>query len=129
MTKIDGRTGSRGRAADRRVACKRLQTDHIDLMQHHEVIRLEDPDRIFAEGGAHGGAARGQEGGQDPLHRLHRPQGSARPPAHAARWPREHGFHFDTVQMPLNVMDAHFRSFAHARCCRCWSSKASACSA
>jgi hypothetical protein len=23
----------------------------------------------------------------------------------------EHGFHFDTVQMPLNVMDAHFRSF------------------
>jgi predicted aldo/keto reductase-like oxidoreductase len=25
---------------------------------------------------------------------------------------REHGFHFDTVQMPLNVMDAHYRSFA-----------------
>ena len=25
---------------------------------------------------------------------------------------KQHGFHFDTVQMPINVMDAHFRSFA-----------------
>ena len=25
----------------------------------------------------------------------------------------EHKFHFDAVQMPLNVMDAHFRSFEH----------------
>src|SRR5713226_5145877 len=51
MTKIDGRTKE---AAARQIdeSLRRLQTDHLDLLQHHEVIRLEDPDRIFAEGGA-----------------------------------------------------------------------------
>src|ERR1700752_2393665 len=51
MTKIDGRTKE---AAARQIdeSLKRLQTNHIDLMQFHEIIRLEDPDRIFAPGGA-----------------------------------------------------------------------------
>ena len=71
-----------GGAADRRIA-ERLQTDHVDLMQFHEVIRLEDPDRIFAEGGAHGGDAGGEEGRQGPLHRIHRAQGSDGASAHA----------------------------------------------
>src|SRR5688572_17877614 len=51
MTKIDGRT--RQSCAKQIDEClKRLQVDHIDLMQHHEMIRFEDADRVFAEGGA-----------------------------------------------------------------------------
>src|SRR5271170_3707027 len=51
MTKIDGQTRE---AAAQQIdqSLQRLQTDHVDLMQFHEVIRLEDPDRIFADGGA-----------------------------------------------------------------------------
>lgn len=109
MTKIDGRT--RQAAARQLDEClARLQTDHIDLVQHHEVIRLEDPDRIFEEGGGHEAleAARkagkirfiGFTGHKDPMVHLRMLEVA-----------RAHGVQFDTVQMPLNVMDAHFRSF------------------
>lgn len=109
MTKIDGRTkASAAQQIDE--SLQRLQADHVDLMQFHEVIRLEDPDRIFAEGGAmeamlaarQAGKVRfiGFTGHKDPYVHL-------RMLDHA----RAHDFHFDTVQMPLNVMDAHFRSF------------------
>ncbi len=110
MTKIDGRTQ---RAAAQQIdeCLQRLQTDRIDLMQHHEIIRLEDPDRVFAAGGAmeavlaakQAGKVRyiGFTGHKDPL--VHRRMLEV-----AAR----HQFHFDAAQMPLNVMDAHFRSFA-----------------
>jgi diketogulonate reductase-like aldo/keto reductase len=111
MTKIDGRTkASAAKQIDE--SLQRLQTDHVDLMQFHEVIRLEDPDRIFAEGGAmeammeakKAGKVRfiGFTGHKDPYVHL-------RMLDHA----RQHSFHFDAVQMPLNVMDAHFRSFTH----------------
>ena len=109
MTKVDGRTkDSAAKQIDE--SLRRLQTDHIDLMQHHEVIRFEDPDRIFAQGGAMEAfvAARaagkirfiGFTGHKDPHVHLYMLEVAER-----------HGFHFDTVQMPLNVMDAHFRSF------------------
>ncbi len=109
MTKVDGRTkDSAAKQIDE--SLRRLQTDHIDLLQHHEVIRFEDPDRIFAEGGAMEAflAARkagkirfiGFTGHKDPHVHLYMLEVAER-----------HGFHFDTVQMPLNVMDAHFRSF------------------
>jgi aryl-alcohol dehydrogenase-like predicted oxidoreductase len=111
ITKIDGRT-KESAAQQIDESLQRLQTDHVDLMQFHEVIRLEDPDRIFAEGGAmeamlaakQAGKVRyiGFTGHKDPYVHL-------RMLDHA----REHNFHFDTVQMPLNVMDAHFRSFTH----------------
>jgi len=110
MTKIDGRT--RIEAARQIDQCLlRLRTDHIDLLQHHEVIRLEDPDRIFGPDGAQealdaakkAGKVRfvGFTGHKDPVVHL-------RTVAVAA----DHGYKFDAVQMPLNVMDAHFRSFA-----------------
>jgi predicted aldo/keto reductase-like oxidoreductase len=110
MTKIDGRT--KEVAARQIETClERLQTDHIDLVQHHEIIRFDDPDRIFAEGGAmeavrdakKAGKIRyiGFTGHKDPHIHLYMLKVAA-----------EHGFRFDTVQMPLNVLDAHFRSFA-----------------
>jgi predicted aldo/keto reductase-like oxidoreductase len=109
MSKIDGRTKE---SAARQIeeSLKRLQTDRIDLMQFHEIIRMEDPDRIFAPGGAmeamqaakQAGKIRfiGFTGHKDPL--VHQRMLEV---AAANR------FRFDTVQMPLNVMDAHFRSF------------------
>lgn len=109
MTKIDGRTKE---AATQQIndCLQRLQTDHVDLMQFHEVIRLEDPDRIFAEGGAmeamleakKAGKVRyiGFTGHKDPYVHLRMLDEA-----------RTRGFHFDAVQMPLNVMDPHFRSF------------------
>ncbi len=109
MTKIDGRTKA---AAAKQIddSLQRLGTDHIDLMQFHEVLRLEDPDRIFGEGGGmeamleakKAGKVRfiGFTGHKDPLVHLRMLEVAA-----------EHKFHFDSAQMPLNVMDAHFRSF------------------
>ena len=89
---------------------RRLQADYIDLVQHHEVLRYEDPHRIFDDEGAHAAllAARkagklryiGFTGHKDPRVHLYTLEVAA-----------QHGFKFDTVQMPLNVMDAHYRSF------------------
>lgn len=110
MTKIDGRTK---KAATRQLeeSLRRLQTDRIDLVQHHEVIRYEDADRIFDDEGANAALIEAREAGKlrhigftghkDPHIHLHMLQTA-----------RERGFHFATVQMPLNVMDAHYRSFA-----------------
>jgi predicted aldo/keto reductase-like oxidoreductase len=109
MTKIDGRT--RVEAAKQIDEClKRFGVDHIDLMQHHEVIRLEDPDRIFSPDGAMKAFLDAKQAGKigyigftghkDPMVHLRMLQVAA-----------DHGFHFDALQMPLNVMDAHFRSF------------------
>jgi predicted aldo/keto reductase-like oxidoreductase len=110
MTKIDGRTKE---LAARQIedSLSRLKMDHIDLLQHHEVLRFDDADRIFAEGGAmeafldakKAGKIRyiGFTGHKDPRVHLYMLEVAAK-----------HGFKLDTVQMPLNVMDAHFRSFA-----------------
>ena len=111
MTKVDGRTKE---SATPQIdeSLQRLQTDRLDLIQFHEIIRMEDPDRIFAEGGAmeaiqaakQAGKIRyiGFTGHKDPLVHLRMLEIAA-----------NHKFHFDAVQMPLNVMDAHFRSFEH----------------
>jgi aryl-alcohol dehydrogenase-like predicted oxidoreductase len=111
MTKVDGRT--KKEAADQiDTSLMRLRTDRIDLVQHHEILRFDDPDRVFAEGGAmeafveakQAGKLRyiGFTGHKDP--RIH---------LQMLAVAEERGFHIDAVQMPLNVMDAHFRSFAH----------------
>ncbi len=111
MDKIDGRT--KAEAARQIDTClQRLQTDRIDLMQFHEVIRLEDPDRIFAESGAFEAMLEAQKAGKVRCIGF---TGHKDPFVHLRMLDvaRKHNFHFDAVQMPLNVMDAHFRSFEH----------------
>ena len=110
MTKFDGRT----RAATARQideSLQRLQTDHVDLMQYHENIRMEDPDRFFNDGvldalleARKAGKLRyiGFTGHKDPDIHLK-----------MLNLAFQQGFTFDAVQMPLNVMDMHFKSFAH----------------
>ena len=110
MTKIDGRSKSEA-ARQLDESLKRLQTDCIDLVQHHEVLRFEDPHRIFDDEGAQAALVEAQQAGKlrfigftghkDPM--IHR---------YTLAVAQEHGFTFDTAQMPLNVMDAHYRSFA-----------------
>jgi aryl-alcohol dehydrogenase-like predicted oxidoreductase len=110
MTKINGRTKHEA-AKQLDESLQRLQVDCIDLVQHHEVIRFEDPNRIFADDGANAALVEarrqgklkyiGFTGHKDP--RIH---------LYMLEVARMHGFIFDSAQMPLNVMDAHFRSFA-----------------
>ncbi|MDZ4861034.1 MAG: aldo/keto reductase [Candidatus Hydrogenedentes bacterium] len=109
MSKIDGRTKALA-AQQLEQSLQRLQTDHIDLMQHHEVIRIEDPDRIFAEGGAMEALVEAQAAGKIRFIGF---TGHKDPMVHLRTLDiaREKGFRFDAVQMPLNVLDAHFRSF------------------
>ncbi len=109
MTKIDGRDRiSAARQIDESLA--RLQTDHVDLLQFHEIIRADDPDRIFAEGGALEAVIDAQREGKVRYIGF---TGHKHPEFHIKmlETATRHHFRFDTVQMPLNVMDAHFESF------------------
>jgi aryl-alcohol dehydrogenase-like predicted oxidoreductase len=109
MTKIDGRDKN---TAARQIeeSLGRLQTDVIDLLQFHEVIRLDDPDLIFAPGGAIEAVQKAKQAGKIRYIGF---TGHKDPSVHLRMFETadQHGFHFDTVQMPINVMDAHFRSF------------------
>ena len=109
MTKIDGRSR---KEATRQLeeSLRRLQTDHVDLIQHHEIIRFEDPHRIFDSEGANAAMVAAQQAGKvgyigftghKDTH-IH---------LYMLKVAKENGFKFATVQLPLNVMDAHFRSF------------------
>jgi aryl-alcohol dehydrogenase-like predicted oxidoreductase len=109
MTKIDGRTKQEA-AKQLDESLRRLKVDCLDLVQHHEVLRYEDPHRIFAEQGANAALLEARAAGKlryigftghkDPAIHLH-----------TLEVADENGFKFDAVQMPLNVMDAHYRSF------------------
>src|SRR5215207_5941611 len=109
MTKIDGRTKQEA-SKQLDESLRRLQTDHIDLVQHHEILRYEDPHRIFDDHGANAALIEARDAGKirfigftghkDP--RIH---------LYMLEVAKENGFQFDAVQMPLNVMDAHYRSF------------------
>jgi aryl-alcohol dehydrogenase-like predicted oxidoreductase len=110
MTKLDGRTKAAFNA-QLEESLNRLLTDHLDLVQFHENIRPDDADRIFAEGGAFEAALAAKAAGKvrfigftghkDPAFHLH-----------MIELADQHGFTFDTVQMPVNVFDAHYKSFA-----------------
>ncbi len=109
MTKIDGRSKKEA-ARQLDESLRRLGVDCIDLVQHHEIIRFDDPHRIFHAEGANAALVEARAAGKiryigftghkDP--RIH---------LHMLEVANENGFKFDTVQMPLNVMDAHYRSF------------------
>lgn len=111
MTKTDSHSAV-GFNAQLDESLKRLQTGMIDLVQFHEVIRRDDPAAIFAEGGALHAALAARKAGKvryigftghkDPSMHLNMLDVAA-----------QHGFQFDALQMPINVMDAHFRSFQH----------------
>jgi predicted aldo/keto reductase-like oxidoreductase len=109
MTKLDGRTKAAA-AAQLNESLRRLQTDHIDLLQFHEVIRDTDPDRVFAQGGALEAVLEAQKAGKVRFIGF---TGHKSPDIHLKMLATasKHGFKFDAVQMPLNVMDAHFNSF------------------
>jgi uncharacterized protein len=109
MTKIDGRTR---KAAMQQIeeSLRRLQTDRIDLLQFHEVIRNTDPERIFAEGGGMEAAVEAKRQGKVRYIGF---TGHKSPDIHLKmlETAASHQFTFDAVQMPLNVMDAHYESF------------------
>jgi aryl-alcohol dehydrogenase-like predicted oxidoreductase len=109
MTKLDGRTAQSTRDQLNQ-SLQRLRVETVDLVQIHEVIRPDDPERVFAPGGSiealvaarKAGKLRfiGFTGHKDPdIHK------------HMLEVARQHSFRFDTVQMPINVLDAHYRSF------------------
>jgi uncharacterized protein len=109
MTKIDGQTKN---AAEQQLeeSLRRLQTDHVDLLQFHEVIRETDPERIFGEGGSMEAALEAKKQGKIRYIGF---TGHKNPDIHLRMLETgfAHKFTFDAVQMPLNVMDAHFDSF------------------
>jgi aryl-alcohol dehydrogenase-like predicted oxidoreductase len=110
MTKIDGRTkASAAQQIDE--SLRRLETDRIDLLQFHEVIRMTDPDRIFAAGGAMDAVLAAQRAGKIRYIGF---TGHKSPAIHLHMLATAlaNGFSFAAVQMPLNVMDVHYDSFA-----------------
>jgi aryl-alcohol dehydrogenase-like predicted oxidoreductase len=109
MTKLDGRT-AQAASAQLEQSLQRLQTDVIDLVQVHEVIRMTDPARSFAPDGVIGALQAAKKAGK--LRHIGF-TGHKDPAIHLAMLEaaEKAGFVFDTVQMPLNVMDAHYKSF------------------
>ena len=109
MTKIDAHTKA---AAAQQIeeSLRRLQTDHLDLLQFHEVIRMTDPEQIFAPGAGMEAALEAKKAGKIRYIGF---TGHKSPDIHLKmlETAAAHEFHFDSVQMPLNVMDAHYESF------------------
>jgi aryl-alcohol dehydrogenase-like predicted oxidoreductase len=85
---------------------RRLQTDHLELWQIHEVIYYNDPDLIFAPGGAAEALLAAKQQGKVRFVGF---TGHKDPAIHLRMLTQD--FPFDTVQMPLNCLDATFRSF------------------
>jgi aryl-alcohol dehydrogenase-like predicted oxidoreductase len=83
-----------------------LQTDYLDLWQIHEVVWESDPDRIFAPGGSAEAMLKAKEQGKVRFIGF---TGHKHPDIHKRMLSQ--GFPWDTVQLPLNVLDAHYASF------------------
>src|SRR6476661_5056520 len=85
---------------------RRLQIDHLDLWQLHEVVWEDDPDWIFAPGGSAEALLKAKEQGKVRYIGF---TGHKSPAIHKRMLSQ--GFPWDSVQMPLNVFDAHHDSF------------------
>jgi aryl-alcohol dehydrogenase-like predicted oxidoreductase len=109
MTKIDGHN-SKTTTKQLDESLKRLQTDVIDLLQIHEVIRMTDPEIIFGPGGTMEALVAAKKAGKIRYIGF---TGHKSPDIHLKmlQTARDNGFKFDTLQMPLNLLDAHFNSF------------------
>jgi uncharacterized protein len=110
MTKLDGQD-ARTATMQLDESLKRLQVDQVDLIQFHEVIRMDDPGKMFAPGGALEGMIKARRAGKVRYIGF---TGHKSPEIHLHMLDIafKNNFIFDTVQMPLNVMDAHYDSFA-----------------
>src|SRR5947209_639143 len=110
MTKIDGRSKKEAtRQLDE--SLRRLKVDTIDLVQHHEILRYEDPHRVFDPDGAQAALEEAKKAGKIRYIGF---TGHKDPHIHLAMLEEadRRGVHFDSAQMPLSLMDAHFRSFS-----------------
>ena len=89
---------------------RRLQTDTIDLLQFHEVIRMTDPERIFGSGGGMEAVLKARKAGKVRYIGF---TGHKSPDIHLKmlQTAQDNNFLFDAIQMPLNIMDAHYNSF------------------
>ena len=106
MTKNHGRDGKTFKTQLDQ-SLKRLQTEHIDLLQFHEIIHEGEPERIFSEGAIEE-AIEARETGKIRFIGFT-----------GHRWPHllqemlAKDFCWDTIQFPTNLLDAHFRSFTN----------------
>ena len=109
MTKIDGRTGAEARKQLEQ-SMTRLKTDHIDLVQIHEVIRMTDPDQAFQPGNVVDVLKQARKDGKIRFIGF---TGHKSPEIHLKmiETADKHEFTFDTVQMPVNALDEHYDSF------------------
>ncbi|MGB0124424.1 MAG: aldo/keto reductase [Silvibacterium sp.] len=109
MTKIDGRTGAEARKQLEQ-SITRLKTDHIDLVQIHEVIRMTDPNQAFQPGNVVDVLKQARKDGKIRFIGF---TGHKSPEIHLnmIETADKHGFTFDTVQMPVNALDEHYDSF------------------
>jgi predicted aldo/keto reductase-like oxidoreductase len=109
MTKLDGRTGAAAKQ-QLEASMQRLKTDHIDLVQIHEVIRMTDPEVAFQPGNVVDVLKQARKEGKIRFIGF---TGHKSPEMHLnmIEVADKHGFVFDTVQMPVNALDEHYDSF------------------
>ncbi|HLI30742.1 MAG TPA: aldo/keto reductase [Terriglobia bacterium] len=108
MTKINGRTAGSA-TSQLEQSLKRLEVDHLDLLQFHQLTDMSEPSRIFGPGGAFEAVMAAKKAGKVRYIGF---TGHTDPAVHLKMLNAAfaHGFTFDTVQMPLSLMDAHHRS-------------------
>lgn len=107
MTKCCGRTAKEAQS-NLEDSLKRLRTDHIDLWQFHEICYDNDPEWVFSPGGAIETGLKALEQGKVRFLGF---TGHKDPSIHLKML--EKPYDWASVQMPLNVLDASFRSFQH----------------